>query len=153
MASPVKTVLQSLFVSAWFVCLLEAFAVEKKETAEENENSVRKIQFNTVIVQELQPVCKGSFTFKWKEMQSFWKPGFSAGILLWKINRWLFISILFRRTDVLRWYTYPAAVYTTASGKRERKLYEYHKTEPKDTDKIIRYSWIIINSFFYRFRN
>ena len=64
MASPVKTVLQSLFVSAWFVCLLEVFAVEKKETAEENENSVRKIQFNTVIGQELQPVCKGSFTFK-----------------------------------------------------------------------------------------
>ena len=66
MASPVKTVLQSLFVSAWFVCLLEAFAVKKKkkETAEENENSVRKIQFNTVIGQELQPVCKGSFTFK-----------------------------------------------------------------------------------------
>lgn len=64
MASPVKTVLQSLFVSAWFVCLLEAFAVEKKEIAEENENSVRKIQFNTVIGQELQPVCKGSFTFK-----------------------------------------------------------------------------------------
>lgn len=64
MASPVKTVLQSLFVSAWFVCLLEAFAVVKKETAEENENSVRKIQFNTVIGQELQPVCKGSFTFK-----------------------------------------------------------------------------------------
>ena len=64
MASPVKTVLQSLFVSAWFVCLLGAFAVEKKETAEENENSVRKIQFNTVIGQELQPVCKGSFTFK-----------------------------------------------------------------------------------------
>lgn len=64
MASPVKTVLQSLFVSAWFVCLLEAFAVEKKETAEENENSVRKIQFNTVIGQELQPVCTGSFTFK-----------------------------------------------------------------------------------------
>ena len=56
--------MQSLFVSAWFVCLLEAFAVEKKETAEENENSVRKIQFNTVIGQELQAVCKGSFTFK-----------------------------------------------------------------------------------------
>lgn len=65
MASPVKTVLQSLLVSAWFVCLLEAFAVKKKkETAEENENSVRKIQFNTVIGQELQPVCTGSFTFK-----------------------------------------------------------------------------------------
>lgn len=64
MASPVKTVVQSLFVSAWFVCLLEAFAVEKNETAEENENSVRKIQFNIVIGQELQPVCKGSFTFK-----------------------------------------------------------------------------------------
>ena len=46
MAGPVKTVLQSLFGSAWFVCLREAFAVEKKETAEENENSVRNIQFN-----------------------------------------------------------------------------------------------------------
>jgi len=57
-ASPVKTVLQSLFVSAWFVCLREAFAVEKKETAEDNETSVRKIQFNTVIGQELQRCAK-----------------------------------------------------------------------------------------------
>ena len=53
-----KTVLQSLFVSAWFVCLREAFAVEKKETAEENENSIRKIQFDTVIGQELQRCAK-----------------------------------------------------------------------------------------------
>ena len=60
MASLVKTVLQSFFVSAWFVCLREAFAVEKKETAEDNENSVRKIQFNTVTVigQELQRCAK-----------------------------------------------------------------------------------------------